>query len=103
MRGDLNAYGTNAEFKNPSGICLDKTGEYLFVSDYANHLIRRITLSNSKVEYLAGVQYPTFQTGTGEGSLSEMVGKAYALTAGSGDFFYASDTEMNTVTKLYLP
>ena len=103
VQGYFNAYGTNAEFSYPFGICLDAAEEYLFVVDQ-NNLIRRITLSNSKVEYLAGVRYKDFQTATGEGSLSEMeFGRAKKLTVGSGNFLYVGDELLFTVMKLYLP
>ena len=103
VQGYFNAYGTNAEFSYPFGICLDAAEEYLFVVDQ-NDLIRRITLSNSKVEYLAGVRYKDFQTATGEGSLSEMeFGRAKKLTVGSGNFLYVGDDLLFTVMKLYLP
>ena len=103
VQGYFNAYGTNAEFSYPFGICLDAAEEYLFVVDQ-NDLIRRITLSNSKVEYLAGVRYKDFQTATGEGSLSEMeFGRAKKLTVGSGNFLYVGDELLFTVMKLYLP
>ena len=105
MKGNVNAYGTNAEFDEPYGICLDKTGDYLFVSSGSgNGLIRRITLSNSKVEYFAGELYTDYEFGVGEGSLSEILfGRPYHFAAGSGNFFYVGDDMRGDVRKLYLP
>ncbi|NBR47080.1 MAG: hypothetical protein EBT68_08260, partial [Verrucomicrobia bacterium] len=60
--------GTAAGFDYPEGICIDPSGQYLYVADSANdeqgargslsawgvHSIRRITLSNAVVTRLAG-------------------------------------------------
>ena len=41
--GSSNGFGTKASFNGPDGIALDQQTGTLFVSDYHNDLIRKIT------------------------------------------------------------
>ena len=50
--GDTNATGTAARFKFPSGIWGDGTN--LYVAEFSNHLIRKITLAGAVVTTFAG-------------------------------------------------
>ena len=54
--GSANGTGTAASFSNPRGIAVDGSGN-VYVADYANHLIRKITL--------AGVGYKVVTGGDG--------------------------------------
>jgi DNA-binding beta-propeller fold protein YncE len=53
--GNRNGYGTFAKFYYPSGVEITKDGEYAFVSDRYNHLIRQIVLTTRSVTTLAGM------------------------------------------------
>ncbi len=55
-QGSANGTGTAASFSNPRGIAVDGSGN-VYVADYANHLIRKITL--------AGVGYKVVTGGDG--------------------------------------
>jgi mucin-19 len=50
--GSTNATGTNASFNNPSGICIDTSGN-LYVNEYTGCLVRRVSTSQV-VTTLAG-------------------------------------------------
>ena len=41
--GKQDGAGTSASFKHPKNIAIDQRTGNLFVSDYGNHLIRKIT------------------------------------------------------------
>ncbi len=50
--GSTDATGSDARFKNPSGVVSDGTN--LYVADYLNHTIRKIVISSKVVTTLAG-------------------------------------------------
>ena len=56
--------GTNAKFNNPSGICID-TNNNLFVADYENHCIRKITPSGSVTTFCGIAETIADNDGTG--------------------------------------
>jgi hypothetical protein len=58
-----NGTGINSGFNSPSGICIDSSGN-LYVSDYGNQRIRKIT-SAGVVTTLAGSGTATYLDGTG--------------------------------------
>ena len=55
--GSLDGTGTNAKFNNPWGITINKQTGDLFVADYLNHKIRKIT-SSGVVSTVAGSGVP---------------------------------------------
>jgi len=61
--GSANGTGTSASFYDPSGITTDGTNLYL--SDYSNHLIRKIVISTGAVTTLAGTGSSGSANGTG--------------------------------------
>jgi sugar lactone lactonase YvrE len=46
--------GTSASFYYPSGIAIDSNGDFLFVADQDNHLIRKISTASGAVYTIAG-------------------------------------------------
>jgi hypothetical protein len=54
LNGSVGAYadgsGTNASFFNPSSVAVDASGN-VFVSDYGNHLIRKVTSSGGTLAH----------------------------------------------------
>ncbi len=43
----FNGAGTNAAFRNPAGVAFDPTGAFVFVADFNNRAIRKMTLADS--------------------------------------------------------
>jgi DNA-binding beta-propeller fold protein YncE len=64
--GSSNGTGTGASFKHPYGITTD--GGNLYVTDYANHLIRKIVISTGVVTTVAGTGSVGSSNGTGTGA-----------------------------------
>jgi sugar lactone lactonase YvrE len=53
-QGYLDATGTSAKFKAPTGICISPDGQYIYVADYSGHRIRRINITTKAVTTIAG-------------------------------------------------
>ncbi len=66
----IDGIGTAATFNHPSGITIDPSGTYLYVSDSYDYSIRRITIATANVETMIKGQYlpnagPTLSNPTG--------------------------------------
>ncbi len=90
VTGSMNATGTSASFFDPSGVAVDTSGN-IYVADYANSLIRKIT-SGGVVSTLAGqvgVTGATNATGTSasfnypEGVAVDTSGNVYVADTGN--------------------
>ncbi|MBO9633430.1 MAG: IPT/TIG domain-containing protein [Chitinophagaceae bacterium] len=57
--------GDKAKFSLPYGIAVNPSGTYLYVGDYANHVIRRIEIATRQVITLAGDKTSTRKDGKG--------------------------------------
>ena len=66
LSGDVEGIGADARFDNPKGIAVDPQGEYLYVSDWSNHKIKRIHIASQEVKTFAGNKsITTNENGTG--------------------------------------
>jgi parallel beta-helix repeat protein len=61
---------TSARFRNPMGLSIDPTGQYLYLADGGNHCIRKLDLTSGAVSTLAGSASAAV-SGYVNGSLSE--------------------------------
>jgi len=93
--GSANGTGTAASFNNPQGVSVDGSGN-VYVADYGNHLIRKIT-SAGVVTTLAGSGSSGSANGTGTAaSFDYPVGVA---VDGSGNV-YVADTDNHLIRKI---
>lgn len=81
LAGAVDATGTSASFNGPSGICIDATGN-LYVTDYNNHKIRKITPAGV-VTTLAGSGSAGATDGFGSGASFNGPGGAFVNSAGN--------------------
>ena len=87
--GKEDGVGANAKFHNPMGLALDANGQYLYVADYYNHVIRRVTTTNGEVVTLAG-QMETYGTSDGLGATAQFHAPlGIAIHPASTDLFVA--------------
>ncbi len=56
---------TSASFKSPAGVALDASGN-VFISDYQNHRIRKVTVSTGIITTIAGTGTPTYSGDNGQ-------------------------------------
>ena len=66
-QGSANGIGTLASFKYPAAVAVTSGGQYVYVADTGNHLIRRIN-KNGGVETFAGSGVAGATDGTGAGA-----------------------------------
>lgn len=91
--------GNQARFNNPRGVITD--GTYLYVADYANHAIRRITISSGLVESYAGTLGATAgATEAAAGSAALFNGPSGITTDGVN--LYVADTSNNKIRKIVI-
>ncbi|SDK02004.1 NHL repeat-containing protein [Catalinimonas alkaloidigena] len=93
------ADGTGAEalFNGPSGIAISPEG-MLYVTDFANHRIRRVT-PDGTVSTLAGNGTPGTTDGTGD---EAQFNQPEGIAAAGNDVLYVTDTYNNRLRKLSL-
>ena len=97
--GYVDGPGTNASFKYPRGICIDRSGN-LFIADTDSHRIRRIIISTGVVSTLAGSGTSGSANGTGtSASFTSPFGVAIDV---SGNLFVA-DCWNHIIRKITFP
>lgn len=95
--GSADGIGTAARFYWPFGITTDGTN--LYVSDNANHTIRKIVISTGLVSTIAGT---VGSTGSNDGAgLSAKFNYPFGL-ATDGNNLYVADRSNNTIRKIVL-
>jgi len=106
--GVVDAVGTAASFRAPSGLALDSAGGRLFVADTGNNKIRVISLSNANVTTWAGGGGPVKggNTGTESGwldgeNVNAMFNQPYgiAFEASTGNL-YVADYGNNKIRRI---
>jgi sugar lactone lactonase YvrE len=99
--GVRNDGGTSSEarFNSPRGVTTD--GTHLYIADYANHAIRRITISSGLVESYAGTLGATAgATEAAAGSAALFNGPSGITTDGVN--LYVADTTNNKIRKIVI-
>ena len=97
--GNANGTGTAATFSNPTGLAID-ANDNIYVTDYANHSIRKIT-SSSVVTTLAGPVGSTGTWGTTNGTgTSARFNYPYHVVIDSDENLYVSDFNNHKIRKI---
>ena len=94
--GSANGTGTSASFNNPVEITTDGTN--LYVSDYGNHLIRKIVISTGAVTTLAGTGSSGSANGTGT---SASFNSPHSITR-DGTNLYVADYGNHLIRKIVI-
>jgi sugar lactone lactonase YvrE len=91
--GSANGVGSAARFKNPNGVAIDTSGN-LYVADYGNSTIRKIT-PDGTVSTIAGIAgSPGYADGPAS---SAQFNWPCAVAVGTGGSIYVADTSNNLI------
>ena len=75
--GYADGTGIEAAFNEPKGMEISSDGTYLYVTEYANHRVRRVEIATGTVTTVAGSGNASFADGTGaEASFNQPAGLA---------------------------
>lgn len=109
--GFAEGIGSDAQFNRLKGIALDPTGQYLYVADSGDSLIRMIsTVSPYMVSTVAGnpigfySPFPTDDVGNRDGSIIDNDTLLYypeGVTVTESGVVYIADTNNNNIRSLY--
>lgn len=95
--GNINGIGAEASFGAPFGVVVDPTNTYLYVSDFSNNNIRKVTLATQEVSLLAGGFITGSADGIGSGALfSSPIG----ITCDTNGNVYTADHFNNKIRKI---
>ncbi len=96
INGSGNATGTNATFFNPLGIAVDSSTN-LYVADYGNHLIRKITPARAVSTLAGSAGVFGFTNGTGTGATFY---QPEAVAVDLSGNVYVADTGNSAIRKI---
>jgi len=100
--GRVNANGSNAQFRQPSGIIFHNGTGNIYVADTYNHQIRLITPSKD-VSLLAGDPNGREGTSTGTGTQAKFNQPRGIIFDASGQNLYIADTDNLLIRKMTIP
>lgn len=96
--GSDNDVGIAAKFYNPAGVHVSAGGD-LYVSEYGNHTIRKVTLPGASVSLFSGVATTSGSADSGASSARFNNPAAVAINSSTGDI-YVSDQGNHSIRKI---
>ncbi|HYD21302.1 MAG TPA: T9SS type A sorting domain-containing protein [Flavipsychrobacter sp.] len=93
-----NGPATAASMNYPSGLCMDQNGN-IFVADYYNNVIRRITFGGAQITTVAGDGQALYQ---GDGGLATLASLnfPYGVAIDAGDNIFIADQQNHCIRKV---
>jgi len=94
--------GTSARFSGPSGVAVDAAGN-LYVADYTNHRIRKLTPNTEKTSYTVGtIAGSTGGHKEGTGTSAQFVFPFDVAIDSAGENLYVADSSNSRIRKIVL-
>ena len=93
--GSMDGVGTSAQFNTPSGVAIDTAGN-LYVADYGNHRIRKVT-PEGVVSTFAGRNTDGFADGSAENA---RFNAPLGIAADADGYFYVADTYNHRIRRI---
>lgn len=98
LAGSLDANGTAASFNHPTGITT--SGNFIYVVDSGNHIIRQIDKTSGKVQIIAGIAATAGSVDDPTGTLAKFNSPIGITTDGSSLFI--TDSGNHTIRRIAL-
>ncbi|MBB1287184.1 T9SS type A sorting domain-containing protein [Flavisolibacter sp. BT320] len=89
---------TAASLRQPYGIAVDASGN-LYISDYGNHCIRKVSVADGKISTVAGSGTGGFANGTGTAALFN---NPSGITLAGNDVLYIADNANHRIRRLVI-
>jgi hypothetical protein len=89
---------TSAELYHPSGVALDTAGN-IYIADYANNRIRKVTVSTNDISTVAGNGTAGYN-GDGGSAISAELNTPYSVAVDTSGNIYISDTNNYRIRKV---
>jgi sugar lactone lactonase YvrE len=99
-QGYIDATGTSAKFKAPTGICISPDGAFLYVADYSGHRIRKVNVATKAVTTLAGSGASGYSDATGTAAMFSY--PSGICISGDGSTLYVSDYGNSCIRKIII-
>lgn len=99
--GFNDGFGVNAKFNGPADLVVDSNGEYLYVTDYYNHLIRRVRIADGEVTTIAGIAgKPGLVNGTGGSNTATQFYHPSGMSIDKNNNLYIADSTNSVIRKV---
>lgn len=93
--------GVNARFNGPSDLVVDSNGEYLYVTDYYNHLIRRVRTADGETTTIAGIAgKPGLINGAGGNNTVTQFYNPSGIGIDKNNHLYIADSTNSVIRKI---
>ena len=83
--------GTSAALNGPYAVAVDKTNSNLYISDYYNHRVRRLSLSTGIITTFAGMGTAGYSGDGGPATSAMLYTPTGLVLDSSNDYLYISD------------
>ncbi len=99
--GFKDGIGINARFNGPSDLVVDSNGEYLYVTDYYNHLIRRVRTADGETTTIAGIAgKPGLINGAGGSNTVTQFYNPAGIGIDKNNHLYIADSTNSVIRKI---
>ncbi len=92
------AAATSAGLYYPCGVAVDTAGN-IYIADYYNNRVRKVTASTGKISTIAGTNYPGY-SGDGGAATSAQLNNPFNVTVDAQNNVYIADKNNNCIRKI---
>jgi sugar lactone lactonase YvrE len=102
IAGSSSTTGLSAEFQNARKMAVSSDGNTLYIADTGNHVVRKVTLSSSTVEVIAGAVGQPGSTGDGSNATQARLMNPSDVALDTSGNLYIADSGNQRIRKITL-